>query len=432
MLPALQYPKNALLNFAPVTTALNNMRTAEDDRIAYEASRADRERQFGLQERRIAADAESRNALLGMKRAEFEQRQKMMPGQLELQRLQIQGAQNSADPMYGVNQRTQIADKLGINGPGRQQFIATGTLPKADPMAPLINRLMQGGGTGAPETPGTDPNIRPQSYTSGGIQPNDPNLIKTQTAGGQPAPVASDMVNTPLGRMSKQQAERMGLALALSGKGKAGELLIGAAKENSLEDAARNKVDANELAAVEGLARVREIANKFEPKYQTYENYFKQFGVKIMDSVGFLRDKIKPEDRAEYEQYISYRRDAIDNINRYIKEITGAQMSEAEATRLRKGVPDPETDSPTEFAAKLKSVTRSMQLAIARSRYLRKNGFTGNALAAEGTLPIEKMGDIINKRADFLLKQARSQGVDQDRAIPEVRQRLRAEFGFAI
>ena len=44
-----------------------------------------------------------------------------------------------------------------------------------------------------------------------------------------------------------------------------------------------------------------------------------------------------------------------DSVNRAIRDMTGAQMSEGEADRLMRGMPN-QDDSPTEFMAKMQSV----------------------------------------------------------------------------
>jgi hypothetical protein len=63
--------------------------------------------------------------------------------------------------------------------------------------------------------------------------------------------------------------------------------------------------------------------------------------------------------QAQLEDYTTFKEDAWDNFNRYVKEITGAQMSENEVSRLRLAIPDPARDGPVAFKAKM---TRAIQV----------------------------------------------------------------------
>ena len=139
--------------------------------------------------------------------------------------------------------------------------------------------------------------------------------------------------------------------------------------------------------ATEGLARLNEID-------RTVRSEFLTFPGKLRGFVNEVADKINPallndEEKQFLEDYKTFQKTAFDNINRYIKEITGAQMSEFEADRLRRGIPDPERDGPTAFNAKLKQSIRELMLAQARANRALQQGLdaqTGDDLASFMTL----------------------------------------------
>lgn len=127
----------------------------------------------------------------------------------------------------------------------------------------------------------------------------------------------------------------------------------------------------------EGLARLRTIDESFRPEFLQVGTRLNAAWSGIKESMGV---DLSPEDKAQLADYSTFKMTAIENINRYIKEITGAQMSEAEAKRLRKGVPDPgdawySGDSPTEFQSKMNAQTRELKSAGARYTYALKNGW---------------------------------------------------------
>lgn len=64
---------------------------------------------------------------------------------------------------------------------------------------------------------------------------------------------------------------------------------------------------------------------------------------------------MKPEDRQKLADYTSFKQNATNNLSEYIKYITGAAMGIQEEGRIRKGMPDPEKDSPAQFEAKMRT-----------------------------------------------------------------------------
>ncbi len=169
------------------------------------------------------------------------------------------------------------------------------------------------------------------------------------------------------------------------------------------------------LNTVEGIQRLEQIAQNYRPEYQELGTRWKTFTSKWKEKLrGTPIEKwvdlgLEPDDKVLLENYTAFRRDAIDNINRHIKEITGAQMSEKEANRLRKAMPDPgegllDGDSPTEFESKWKSANTALRMAQARYVYLLKSGMDEKSIkdmANNDMLPsLANMKGIINRKAE--------------------------------
>jgi len=186
--------------------------------------------------------------------------------------------------------------------------------------------------------------------------------------------------------------------------------------------------------AREGLARLQSIDDGFRDEFQETPARLGIAWSGLKESMGVDLD---PEDRAQLEDYSTYKMNSIENINRYIKEITGAQMSEAEATRLRKGIPDPgdswyNGDSPTEFRSKMAAQTKNLRSASARYTYALKNGWDMNPDNLEKSLPLNKMEDLIEERGQALERQIRARRPDLSEGAIEgfVSQQLSSEFGL--
>lgn len=269
--------------------------------------------------------------------------------------------------------------------------------------------------------------LQPMSGTSETV---DPMLIQAQAAPApQTAPPSLADRLTP--------AQRQALGLALIGRGDAGKILMDADGANKLNKEALNRVEGQMLDAVNQIGRLDEISKSYKDRFQTLEGKVGNRVNAWLDYSELTRKNMNPKDRQELAEFTAFRRDAFENLNRYIKEVTGAQMSEAEAQRLVRAMPNPGTglwdgDSPTEFRAKMDGVIRQTKLAYARMSYLRKNGFAGGADEAARQLPLERMQGVIQKRTDEIAREAikASPGATPQDVAPLVRQRLRAEFGI--
>jgi len=253
------------------------------------------------------------------------------------------------------------------------------------------------------------------------------------------------MVDIPgIGKFTREQAEAIAAKAALERNPALADLITNALNPQAgknLQKPTKNILEKEQLNTIQSLARLSEVKKNFKKEFQ-----------QIFPRLGFawtsLKSKfdigtITPKERKQAVEYAKHRRSGIENINRYIKEITGAQMSEAEATRLKLAQPDPGAgifngDSPLDFEGKLDGAIASAKMARARLNYLRKNGLVsgprpfdgpaGSALAEKWSL--DRMSGIINQRRDEILKEisgANPQFGTRE-LLPIVKQRLQAEF----
>ena len=162
------------------------------------------------------------------------------------------------------------------------------------------------------------------------------------------------------------------------------------------------------------LGRLDAISAEYKPKYQNswYRLGQSWTGVKAK----FLRngwEDIPEEDQAEYIRYKGFRRDAIENINDYIKEITGAQMSEKEANRLRLAQPDSgegifDGDDPIAFQGKMDSAISAAKMSRARYAIALERGLDVDPETLQYEIPLDNVIEIMAAREQELEGQGMS------------------------
>ena len=167
-----------------------------------------------------------------------------------------------------------------------------------------------------------------------------------------------------------------GMKFESDGKGGFTLSMGGATATGDLTKPMQSKLQGKAFDAQEGLSRLAAIQASYRPKFQQLATRFAVLKNSVKEFVGF---KLDPAEKKLVVEFSAYKRDAIGNINRYIKEITGAQMSEAEAKRLRQGIPDPgdglwDGDSPSVFEGKMKSIVSALRRANVRATRALKDG----------------------------------------------------------
>jgi hypothetical protein len=133
-----------------------------------------------------------------------------------------------------------------------------------------------------------------------------------------------------------------------------------------------NKVDTQLLDLGQGRLRLQSISANFNPKYLETPFKLKMEGVAQLEKLG---KKPSPEDAADLAGYSEFAQNAYNELNAYINLITGAAVGSGdEEARLRKGVPDPQKDSPTQFITKLNTKIKEGRLYEARLGYIKNKG----------------------------------------------------------
>lgn len=190
----------------------------------------------------------------------------------------------------------------------------------------------------------------------------------------------------------------------------------------------KTQVQKDMLKAGAGVERLTAIEQSFDPKYLELGTRWGAMATKWKEKAGF---KPSPKEKKELENYSEFRRKSISNLNQYIREITGAQMSEGEAARLVKGMPNPgmglfDGDSHSEFRAKMDGVVSELKRASARYHYVNKYGMEIS------DVPLEKMPDMMNKRAQAYETEIKSinPNIGQGDLVRMVKQKLADDFGL--
>lgn len=219
------------------------------------------------------------------------------------------------------------------------------------------------------------------------------------------------------GQQIEMEQTENGLTLRI-GKGASG-----------MEKGTKKNIEGDLREAQEGLARLSSVQQRFKPEFQ-------EIPTRLGTAWSALKEKLTigdvgPEDQAALTEFTAYKRDAIDNINRYIKEITGAQMSEGEAQRLTRGIPNPgagifDGDSPTEFQAKMDATIKSLRMASARYTYALQNGLNVESI------PLGGIKGIMEARMNEMIDEVKATNPDiTPEALDDyLRQQISVEFGL--
>lgn len=144
----------------------------------------------------------------------------------------------------------------------------------------------------------------------------------------------------------------------------------------------QGKIEEKIVSGAEQIARMEAIYKEFQPKYQELGTRFKNEWTGFKAKMG---REVSSEDAKQLTEYKKFTRKAIENINLYIREMTGAQMSEKEVDRLRLAQPDPgekwyQGDDPITLKAKMDDVLKMTKAAVARYEFYRAQGLDDKAI----------------------------------------------------
>jgi len=198
----------------------------------------------------------------------------------------------------------------------------------------------------------------------------------------------------------------------------------GAAGPSGLQKKTIGDIEKKQFNTSEQLARVNSLWDGYQeeflqvgPRLSAMGTEFKEKfkGTRIGDAIDTVFGKASPEDKQFLQDYTAWATRAVNNANLYIKEITGAQMSNQEAGRIMKGVVDADGlilfDSNTKFLGKMESIDKALRMTLARTQHYLTNGFTTDEIKqmSEGEgirghrVKIADMQKIINAEGKTLM-----------------------------
>jgi hypothetical protein len=352
--------------------------------------------------------------------------------------------QSAADLAYKRAQTTALVNKQNdpVEAMLLERLRGTGSQPSAAGTQSSSPQPQFSGPRNQALPPMPMPQAQPQSYTAPSPAPGIQFASDTATVPGSPsaqpqaAPQAPDMIDTPYGRMTREEAKQMGGTMLLSPKyAAAGKALFdaagGASDPNALGKTAANQNDKEELTATGQLATLNSIKSNYNEKFLNIPTRFKLWGASLADKFGALN----PQDKADLTAYTQFRQSSWHNLNRVLKDLSGTAVTDNEMQRQLLDLPNPgkgiaDGDSPTEFDAKLKNSIAFTTSAIARARYLRTRGFTGKPW--EAGIAVEDMPAIINQRGAEIeqqLKQSNPNASPTQLQQATTRQ-IKQEFGI--
>jgi hypothetical protein len=184
----------------------------------------------------------------------------------------------------------------------------------------------------------------------------------------------------------------------------------------------QNIVDKELLTLGAGRMQLQGIAQKFDPKYLTAGFQVK---MKLLGTQEYLTGKIAEKDKALLNDYAAFTQDAYGRLNSYINEVTGAAVgSGEEEARIRKGVPDPQKDSPTEFLSKLRNKIQEGRLFEARLAYIKSKG-----LKKLTDVKVDDVPRLMREREDQIYRENKFDKKNKDHQ-EIVKRVLATEFGL--
>lgn len=194
-----------------------------------------------------------------------------------------------------------------------------------------------------------------------------------------------------------------------------------------LSKTTQGEVEKNVLSSAEAVGRLNSIYGSYKPEYLNIPFRLKQ-------EWSGLASKFKdiPEaDKKILVGYSTFKQNALQNLNKTIKDLTGAAMGVQEADRIIASLPNAGTtvfggDSPQEFEAKLDNAVQQTKYALARQNYALKQGISKDAWEK---YELSDMPSIVEKRADEIAKAYKLNKNDpKDRQT--IKRQVAAEFGI--
>jgi hypothetical protein len=226
-----------------------------------------------------------------------------------------------------------------------------------------------------------------------------------------------------LSQQSKILAE-LNPQLQAAGKAKAPQVNV---FTGDLSKTTAGEVEKGVLSSAEAMSRLNSIYGTYRPEYLNVPFRAKQEWTNL---AGKFKD-VSPKDKQILTGYYEFKQNALQNLNKTIKDLTGAAMGVQEADRIIASLPNAGStvfggDSPVEFEAKLNNAVQQTKYALARQTYALKSGIKKDAWEK---IPLSDMPSIVNKRAEEIGK-AYKLDPNKEADKQTIKRQLAAEFGI--
>jgi hypothetical protein len=222
-----------------------------------------------------------------------------------------------------------------------------------------------------------------------------------------------------------QESKKPGNGLSITGYDEQGRPLIQVGGSSApFTKPTLGKLEETQVQGMEGLARLDEINRVADPELLTYGSKLKDWGLDLKSKIGF---ELSPEDQKFRTRYTEMRQATMVNLNKTIKDQTGATITDNEVPRIESTVPTM-NDAPDQFPTKLKGAQRLLRNGMIRGQIAREAGMD----PLQSGIDLGDTKTLIDKRGEQLTRHltARSQGMAPADVQALVDKQLKAEFGL--
>ena len=184
----------------------------------------------------------------------------------------------------------------------------------------------------------------------------------------------------------------------------------------------------------DSISRLNTIKESFD---RNYLNVGKRFDFLVTGwkqkwegtPVGKILGSTKPEEVEKARKYWKFRQDAVANLNKEIKWLTGAAMNKEEVPRLQQEVPNAglglfDGDAPDEFESKLYNKISQANLYLARYVMMLRQDITPSKIKGMGKKNMLPGESQVRKAINDYATSLEQQGFDTD----EIRSKVRRYF----
>lgn len=151
----------------------------------------------------------------------------------------------------------------------------------------------------------------------------------------------------------------------------------------SMTPRAKGELETQLIALDDQIATASNVLTKFDPKALELPG---RIETALLGGADYLGLNLTPDQEKTLKDRTAFLQDSYTQLNETIKAITGAAMTNAEAERIRKQMPDPEKMGPVKFQEAARGVLKKLKLAQMRKRWMLKNGMAAD-FGAEGFTP---------------------------------------------